>query len=402
MSKKEKKNNGHVDVELEPLNIPDEEIWTYQIPGLQAPHINKPYKNFGLKKAIFIVTIVIAILLSMYFSIRAVKKDTFEYSDLGNGTYEFVKFSNTGSITELAVDYVSDIKYDENSTDDSSNYTITKDESKPIGAIHEYAFNCDEKLKVIKIGADVSEIDGKSFYTCNALERIIVDENNENYCDVDGVLYTKDMKELICYPINHDEYLRQKHGYKEELWQDSEDYTDEYKNDIQTYVVPSSVEKIGKLAFNYANLVDVYLPEGLKTIETLGFFRCTSLANIYSYTTKKEILTTDFENEDVFSSVYLSLPNGLEYIGSDAFSYDQAMTYVFIPSSVTFIGHHAFWETAYKNDGNICGISEMNVEKDESSFHKDVHLGDQWRSQVDSGLFRKSISVNYSAERTAK
>ena len=27
------------------LDIPDDEIWTYQIEGLQAPHINKPFKN---------------------------------------------------------------------------------------------------------------------------------------------------------------------------------------------------------------------------------------------------------------------------------------------------------------------------------------------------------------------
>lgn len=402
MSKKEKKNNGNVDVELEPLNIPDDEIWTYQIPGLQAPHINKPYSNFALKKAVFIVTIVIAILLSMYFSIRAVKKDTFEYASLSDGTYEFVKFSNTGSITELNVDHVSSIDYDENAPEDSVNFTITEDESKPITVIHEYAFNCDEKLKVIKIGPDVSSIDGKSFYTCNALERIIVDENNENYCDVDGVLYTKDMKELICYPINHDQYLRDKYGYKEELWQDSEGYDQKYIDEIQTYVVPSSVEKIGKLCFNYANLVNVYLPEGLKTIETLGFFRCTSLSAIYSYTCEKENKETRFESLDAFSNVYSSLPQGLEYIGSDAFSYDQALNYIFIPSSVTFIGHHAFWETAYKNDGNVCGVSEINVESDENTFHKDVHLGDQWRSQVDSGLFRKSVSVNYTAQRAEK
>ncbi|MDE7124032.1 MAG: hypothetical protein K2N83_00895, partial [Eubacterium sp.] len=30
------------------LDIPDDEIWTYQIEGLQAPHINQPYKNAKL------------------------------------------------------------------------------------------------------------------------------------------------------------------------------------------------------------------------------------------------------------------------------------------------------------------------------------------------------------------
>lgn len=402
MSKKDKTKIEKVAEPEEPLDIPEDEIWTYQIPGLQAPHIGKSYSNFGLKKAIFIVTIIIAILLSMYFSIRAVQKDTFEYSDLGNGTYEFVKFSNTGSITELSVDYVSDITYDENNAEADKSFTITKDESKPISVIHEYAFNCDEKLKVIKIGANVMQIDGKSFYTCNALEQIIVDENNQNYCDIDGVLYTKDKTQIICYPINHDQYLREKYGYEEELWPDNENYTQQYKQDIQTYVLPSTVETIGKLCFNYSNLVDVYLPEGVRTIETLGFFRCTSLENIYSYKTDEVIENTHFENEDIFTQVYLSLPEGLKYIGSDAFSYNQAMTYVYIPSSISYVGHHAFWETAYKDDGNVCGVNEINVALDEHTFTSQAHRGDQWRPQFDNGLFRKSVSVNYEAARAEK
>ena len=50
MSKKEKK----IIIE-EPihLDIPEDEIWTYKVDGLAAPHINKPYKHYGLKKVIF-------------------------------------------------------------------------------------------------------------------------------------------------------------------------------------------------------------------------------------------------------------------------------------------------------------------------------------------------------------
>ena len=61
MSKKEKKqkkvNDWGADVEL---NIPEDEIWTYQVPGLAAPHVNKPYKYYNLKKAIFVIVIIFA------------------------------------------------------------------------------------------------------------------------------------------------------------------------------------------------------------------------------------------------------------------------------------------------------------------------------------------------------
>ncbi len=381
------------------LDIPEEEIWTYQIEGLAAPHINKPYKNFKTKKIVFACAIAVAVLLSMYFSIRAVQRDTFEFAVLDDGTYEFVKFSNTGYIPEISVDYVTEILYKEDVDDLNENFELVKDETKPVSVINEYAFNCDERLEFIRIGESVTEIDGKSFYTCKNLQAIFVDENNPNYCDVDGVLYNKDMTEIICYPMNRDQYLRDRYGYEEELWPWSEsDEYDQYVKDVRTYVLPSTVEKVGKLCFNYTELVNVYLPEGVRTIETLGFFRATSLESIYSYKCDEVITDTAVSAVEKMTEIYPSLPEGLEYIGSDAFSYDQALSYMYIPSSVTYIGHHAFWETAYKSDGEILGVNVMNVALDEDSFSR-VETGNQWRSQHDNGAFRKTVETVYSAQR---
>lgn len=381
------------------LDIPEEEIWTYQIEGLAAPHINKPYKNFKTKKIVFACAIAVAVLLSMYFSIRAVQRDTFEFAVLDDGTYEFVKFSNTGYIPEISVDYVTEILYKEDVDDLNENFELVKDETKPVSVINEYAFNCDERLEFIRIGESVTEIDGKSFYTCKNLQAIFVDENNPNYCDVDGVLYNKNMTEIICYPMNRDQYLRDRYGYEEELWPWSEsDEYDQYVKDVRTYVLPSTVEKVGKLCFNYTELVNVYLPEGVRTIETLGFFRATSLESIYSYKCDEVITDTAVSAVEKMTEIYPSLPEGLEYIGSDAFSYDQALSYMYIPSSVTYIGHHAFWETAYKSDGVILGVNVMNVALDEDSFSR-VETGNQWRSQHDNGAFRKTVETVYSAQR---
>ena len=63
--------------------------------------------------------------------------------------------------------------------------------------------------------------------------------------------------------------LRKKYGYEKELYRD--EVTPEYERDIQTYVVPSTVTKIGEMCFNYANLRVIYLPEGLETIENVAF-----------------------------------------------------------------------------------------------------------------------------------
>ena len=405
MSKKEKKknkaNDWGADVELD---IPEDEIWSYQVPGLAAPHINKPYKHYNLKKALFVIVIIVAVSLSIYFSVLALQNDTFDYTETANGI-EFSKFSNTGYLTELEIDYVADIEYIPGNNDPATNFKVVKDTSKPIKSVRQFTLNCDDKIKTITIGANVEYVDAKAFYSCWALQNIEVDENNPNYCDVDGVLYNKDKTEILCYPCDHDEYLRQKYGYEAELYRD--DVTPEYERDIQIYVVPSTVTKIGEMCFNYANLRKIYLPEGLKTIETLAIFKLhervdewsthPSLENVYTYTAKN-IADPHFTDEKALGNVYISLPEGLEFIGSDAFSYNQNLSYVYIPESVKHIGHHAFWDTVYKQDGNLKGVTVMNVAVSEEAFNK-LEVGDNWIPQYDYMLFKKNIDIVYGCER---
>lgn len=403
MSKKEKKqvNDWQDDVKLD---IPEDEIWTYQVPGLAAPHINKPYKHYNLKKAIFVISIIVAVSLSIYFSVMALQNDTFQYSETENGI-EFSKFSNTGYLYELDIDYVSDIEYIAGNNDPNTNFKVVKDTSKPITSVREFTLNCDDKIKTIRIGENVEFVDTKAFYSCWALQNIEVDENNPNYCDVDGVLYNKDKTEVLCYPCDHDEYLRQKYGYEKELYKD--EVTPEYERDVQTYVVPSTVVKIDEMCFNYANLRVIYLPEGLETIETLAIFKLhekldqwgttPSLTKIYSYVAD-DVTDTHFTSEKDLGTVYNSLPEGLKFIGSDAFSYNQALEYIYIPDSVTYIGHHAFWDTCYKEGGELKGVTVMNVAVTEEDFEK-LEVGDDWRPKYDWLLFKKAVDVNFSAER---
>ncbi len=347
------------------LDIPEDEVWTYQIEGLKAPMIGRQFENAFRKKIIVVLILIVAIGLSIFFSVRAVHNETYQYEQTEDG-WMLSKFSNPGNINEISIDFAEN------------------DKTKPITEIREYAFNCDDKLISITIGKNVKKIDGKSFYSVWNLRNIYVDKDNEYYCDIDGVLYNKEKTEIICYPIDHDFYLREQAGYKEEIWPDSEKYDEAYIKKIQTYRLPDTVIKIGELAFNYANLVRIYLPEGLERIDTLAFFKSTSLAEIITYGEKGE---------------YKSLPDTLEYIGSDAFSYDQALTYMYIPKSVKNIGHHAFWDTCYKQEGEVKGLAVMNVEMSEEEFESFANLGDQWLPKYDYMLLKKTIDVNYKAER---
>lgn len=357
------------------LHIKDEDVWSYHIEGLSAPRINKPVKNRLFKQIVFVIIIIVAVGLAIYFSVAAVQKDTFEFKVQEDGV-QLYKFNNTGYITELYIDYYTEIEYYVGNSDPYTNFYFVKDENKPVSSIREYAFNCDEKLEVVYIGENVKEIDGKSFYSCSMLTRIVVDDNNPYYCDIDGVLYNKDVTEIICYPINHSQYLATSKGVAVD--------SGNYNKEVLTYKLPATVTKIGKLAFNYTDLKVVYLPEGLKSLETMSFFRASSLDYIYSY------------NGDL---LYNSLPEGIEYIGSDAFSYCQELDYMYIPSSVKEIGHHAFWDSVYKENGELKGLKSINVAVSKEEFKKEVSCGDQWRPKYDFLLFKKNVDINYNAIR---
>lgn len=426
MRKKRKDLMLEAELADEVLEIPEDEIWTYQIEGLQAPRIVD--KSVKLKtKVIIILVIIVAISLSVFFSIRAVSNTEFDYAP-AEGGYEFVKYSNPGSVTEVTVDYVNG------------------EADKPITEIHEYAFNCDEKIVTINVGKDVKKIDGKSFYSCWSLENVFVDDANPYYCDIDGVLYNKELTEVIYYPSAHNLYLTREAGYSVTLPENGSITNDDFCSAVSliasciaegkspadltgddasfiekfdkltgvkdygkfiadynlkagVYVLPSTVTSVGKLAFAYADITEIYLPEGLKSIGTLGFFKAEKLREIYSYSAGGSPEVTDGSAVASLSGVCPSLPDSLEFIGSDAFTNDRGLTYMFIPSTVKEIGHHAFYGTAFKSGGVIEGIPRLDIQADEEAFRSGTKTGATWIPKVNAGLFEKNIEVVYSAQR---
>lgn len=395
------------------LDIPEDEIWTYQIEGLQKPHINQPFEHAKIKKIAVVIILLIAIGTAIFLSVRAVHSNEYKYKDLGDGTYELVKYSNPGSVKEVTIDYVVDEK------------TGKKDMNKPISVINEYAFNCDEVLNKINIGKTVKKIDGKSIYSCWWVTDVTVDDANPYYCDINGVVYNKDVTEIVFYPNDHDRTLRLQNGYAEldkdgvqhsllvdddgnemeELWGTTRKYNEAYYQNYnrltRTYVLPSTVKTIGELAFAYSNIVDLYIPEGVTHLENMAIFKNTVLVNIFSYKTDGTVTDTSYKGIDGMSEIYPSLPEGLEFIGSDALYYCRALNYMYVPASVKEIKHHAFWDACYKEDKELKGVTYIDLGASEEEF-ANVKTGDQWRAQYDYMLFKKSIDIHYSAKRKSQ
>ena len=86
------------------------------------------------------------------------------------------------------------------------------------------------------------------------VEAFIVDEANQDYCSVGGVLFTKDMAELVAYPYG--------------------------KTQIE-YTVPDGVKRIGEYAFSKIdNIYKINFPESLESIGGYAFYGIYSIRRI--------------------------------------------------------------------------------------------------------------------------
>lgn len=71
-----------------------------------------------------------------------------------------------------------------------------------VTSIGEKVFYNNKNIKAIQISSTVTSIGNMAFGGCSSLVYISVDSENRAFCDINGVLYSIDLKELIAYPAN--------------------------------------------------------------------------------------------------------------------------------------------------------------------------------------------------------
>ena len=129
------------------------------------------------------------------------------------------------------------------------------------GAVFFYA-----DITSIHIPASVTYIAENAFAGNDELTDIIVDPENSAYCDIDGVLYSKDGKTLVCYPDGRSE-TEIKEG-TEEIGKAAFWYS--YKSKVVR--IPESVVSIGEYAFGGTYRVsDVIIPDQVTSIADNAF-----------------------------------------------------------------------------------------------------------------------------------
>ena len=160
-------------------------------------------------------------------------------------------------------------------------------QNKPVTSIEERAFMGCDSLKSIVLPSSVTSIGELPFAVCTSLESIDVAEDNPNYKDIDGNLYTKDGKVLLQYAIG---------------------------KTASQFIISNSVTSIGIGAFAFCtSLTSITIGNSVTSIGEHAFDSCTSLTSI-------------------------EIPNSVTNIGVGAFAYCESLNYN-IKNELKYLGN---------------------------------------------------------------
>ncbi len=213
-----------------------------------------------------------------------------------------------------------------------------------------FAFADCDALTSITLPANAAIEGGNPFVECDLLTDIQVSLENPTLEVVDGVLFDKAEKRLICYPFARRE---------------------------DSYAVPEGVLAIGQSAFCGSSLKRIVLPDGLTELDSDAFIACNGLtaialpdsaavSSLNPFTAcgnlTDVLLSPDHPALGVADGVLYSkkdmrviaclagravescvIPEGIRSIGAAAFQDCSTLKSITLPSSLEEIGDYAFY-----------------------------------------------------------
>ena len=130
------------------------------------------------------------------------------------------------------------------------------------------AFDMCDKIESLYFGKEVNEI--QSLNNLHGLKNIIVDEENENYTSIDGVLFDKDVTTLLRCPV---------------------------AKEFDFATIPQSVNTIGQHAFYHVSAETVVIGDNIKVLDDYALFGLDSTRNYVLPTSLERIGTWNFTSK---------------------------------------------------------------------------------------------------------
>ena len=211
----------------------------------------------------------------------------------------------------------------------------------------------------ITIPTSVSFIGERVWVLCPNLIDINVDDNNQNYCSINGVLFTKDKKNLVAFPC------KREGSYNIPIGTEVINPCAFCFSALEDIVFPESLKSIGEKAFQaMENLKEFTIPSTITTIGEGAFRDCINLKSVDFECNIIEIPEGMFYNCISLNSIHL--PEDITSIGAYAFLACEKLTEITIPSKVTYIGDFAFAYTGLRKVTSLmetpCTISSSVFE----------------------------------------
>ena len=241
-------------------------------------------------------------------------------------------------------------------------------------AINElYYYENTDKIKSFTIPEGVSEIKDYIFKCYDNLENIFVNAQNEDYCDIDGVLFslnyeTKAPYSLIIYP-------RAKSN--------------------TTYQIPEGINNLEFAAFyKCSNLINLNVPKSIESFPVVGWWneKCWEYSNIENINVSSENETYSSVDGVLFNKdktklilypagkrqANYSIPETVNEISDGAFYTANNLKSIEIPDSVVSISEEAF---DYAEN-----LSDIKISDSVSVIGDDAFDNTSWYNNQEDGV----------------
>lgn len=162
-------------------------------------------------------------------------------------------------------------------------------------------------VKSLTLSKNLKNIDRFSLVGLWSVENIYVESGSSFYSSRDGVLYTKDEKTLVLYPMNRQ----------------------------GGYLVPEGTVKIADNAFTQSAITSIGLPDSVTEIGEFAFDQCEKLTELVFPKNLKVINRYVCSGDTALISV--TIPEGVTQIKEDAFSDCTSLKTVTLPSTIKSI-----------------------------------------------------------------